>query len=278
MGQLISPHSRIALEDPGYLEAAGAFSRQGHISLPIPLDEQGPDLDALAASQAQLLYITPSHQFPTGISMQAARRTALLHWAKAGSRYLIEDDYDSEFRYASRPLPALQGMDGGQQVIYIGTFSRSLAPGLRVAYMALPPPLLAQYEDIRLRSGDAVSRFEQHALALLISQGHYARHLRRAGNVYQKRCRRLCDFLLQIPGASISGQDAGLHFLFSIKDRQEQELIHRAAQAGIPLKGLHDYSANARLPQALVLGFAGLSDSTLDEAVAALRQAWQLSP
>ncbi|MGI6695129.1 MAG: PLP-dependent aminotransferase family protein [Christensenellales bacterium] len=274
LGQIISPQSRVALEDPGYPEAASALSRLGHTTLPIPLNEEGPSLAALEASRAALLYITPSHQFPTGISMPAGRRTALLHWAKAGGRYLIEDDYDSEFRYASRPLPALQGMDGGQQVVYIGTFSRSLAPGLRVAYMALPPPLLARYEALNLRSGDAVSRFEQHALGLLISQGHYARHLRRAGNVYQKRCQRLCDLLLDIPGSSVQGQDAGLHFLFSISGRQEAELVSKAARAGMTLKALHDYSAQARLPQALVLGFAGLADAHLEDAVNALRQAW----
>ncbi len=274
LGLLIDSPSCIGLEDPGYLEAGGAFSRLGHQVAPIPLDQEGPSLDALSKSRASLLYITPSHQFPTGISMPAGRRTALLHWAKEGERYLIEDDYDSEFRYASRPLPALQGMDDGQQVVYIGTFSRSLAPGLRVAYMALPPPLLRRYEGLKLRSGDAVSRFEQHALAELISQGHYARHLRRAGSVYQKRCQRLCQLLLQIPGAFISGQDAGLHFLFSIEGKTETELIKGAARAGIPLIGLSSYSQAARLPQALVLGFAGLMDHQLEEAVSALRQAW----
>ena len=278
LGQLMGRKTRVALEDPGYPEAASALKRQGHITLPIPLDEQGPAMSALKAARAEMLYITPSHQFPTGISMQASRRTALLHWAKEGGRYLIEDDYDSEFRYASRPLPALQGMDDGHQVVYIGTFSRSLAPGLRVAYMALPPSLMARYEALKLRSGDAVSRFEQHALGSLISLGHYARHLRRAGSAYQKRCQKLCELLLEIPGASITGQDAGLHFLLSIAGRQEQELINSASRAGIPLRGLHEFSARGGLPQALVMGFAGLKDRELDDAVAALRGAWRISP
>ncbi len=274
LGQLFPPGCSVALEDPGYPEAAGALRRQGHVPLPIPLDEQGPQMEALRASGAALLYITPSHQFPTGLSMPAGRRTALLHWAAEGERYLIEDDYDSEFRYASRPLPALQGMDGGQKVIYIGTFSRSLAPGLRAAYMALPRPLLERYEALRLRSGDTVSRFEQHALAELIRQGHYARHLRRAAGVYQKRCQKLCALLLQIPGAAIRGEDAGLHFLFSIEGRSEKELIAKARQAGIPLRGLSAYSVRAPEPQALVLGFAGLLDEELKEAVRSLREIW----
>lgn len=274
LGQLIAPGSRIALEDPGYPEAASALRRQGHTTLPIPLDDEGPQMRQLESSGADLLYITPSHQFPTGLSMPAGRRTALLHWAAQGERYLIEDDYDSEFRYASRPLPALQGMDGGQKVVYIGTFSRSLAPGLRVAYMALPDALLTRYKTLRLRSGDAVSRFEQQALAELISQGHYARHLRRAGSAYQKRCQQLCGLLLAIPGSSVQGQDAGLHFLFSIEGREEKELIRKAHQAGIPLRGLHEYSARVQLPQAVVLGFAGLRDDELEEAVQALREAW----
>ncbi len=276
LGQLFDRGTRIALEDPGYPEAGGALRRLGHVTLSVPLDAEGLDVRDLSRSQAELAYITPSHQFPTGLSMPVGRRTALLHWASAAGRCLIEDDYDSEFRYASRPLPALQGMDGGQKVVYIGTFSRSLAPGLRVAYMALPESLLARYEAVRLRSGDAVSRFEQHALAELIAQGHYARHLRRAASAYQARCRELCRLLLKIPGSDIRGQDAGLHFLFSIRGRNETELIEKARQAGIPLRGLNQYRAQAPCPQALVLGFAGLQDERLQGAVRALREIWEV--
>lgn len=277
LGQLIEKKQLVACEDPGYPEAALAFLRAGHKVAHLPLDEQGMQMDALAASGASLAYLTPAHQFPTGISMPAGRRSEMLRWAQAREgRYLIEDDYDSEFRYQSRPLPALQGMDGGRRTIYIGTFSRSLAPGIRVAYMALPPDLSARYQALGLRSGDAVSRFEQRALARLVAEGHYSRHLRRAGSAYQRRIAQLSQALEQLPGLRLRGQQAGLHFLLEVAGQTEEELIQKAADAGIPLRGLSEFCQQAILPPALVLGFAGLSDEQVAPAALALQTAWGL--
>ncbi len=268
---------RIACEDPGYLEAARVIKRAGQTPVPIPLDENGFCVDALAGAQVDLIYITPAHQFPTGVSMPAFRRAELLHWAQQQpGRYVIEDDYDSEFRYASRPLPALQSLDAAGKVIYLSTFSRSLAPGLRIAYMALPRELSRRFESAALRFGETVTRFEQHTMARFIKEGHYTRHLRRAGSRYQKRCERLCALLEQIPGSFLSGQEAGLHFLFGIKGRFEEELIKKAAAQQIPLQGLGGFCLDAKLPPALVMGFGGLEDSQVEAAVSRLRAAWSV--
>lgn len=275
VGQLFQSPLIIACEDPGYPEAGKAFERAGHQVIPLAMDAQGVRAADLEASGARLAYLTPAHQYPTGISMPAGRRSELLHWAWAKEgRYLIEDDYDSEFRYRSRPLPALQGMDAREKTIYIGTFSRSLAPGIRIAHLALPGELARRYRQMNLRSGDAVSRFEQRALARLVEEGHYVRHLRKASGVYQKRCETLCGLLEAIPGAFLQGQEAGLHFLFGINGVSERELIEPAGKAGIPLQGLSGCRVNARAPQALVLGFAGLKDEEVGIAVSSLRACW----
>lgn len=267
----------VACEDPGYVEARRVFGRSIHRVCALPLDEQGLPITALEASGAQLVYLTPAHQFPTGISMPAGRRAELLHWAARGEgRYLIEDDYDSEFRYTSRPLPALQGMDAHSRVIYMSTFSRTLAPGVRIAYMALPEDLRRRYQALQLRSGEAVSRYEQRAMARLLEEGHYTRHLRKASRVYQRRCEALCGLLQALPGAWLMGQEAGLHFLFGVDGRSEEALIQPAAAMNIPLQGLRQHCQAARPRPALVLGFGGLTDSELVPAVGALRAAWGL--
>ncbi|NLX83870.1 MAG: PLP-dependent aminotransferase family protein [Clostridiales bacterium] len=268
---------RIACEDPGYTEAARVIRRAGHTPVPLPLDEHGIRIDTLMKEDVDLVYITPAHQFPTGISMPASRRAELLHWAQERTgRYLIEDDYDSEFRYATRPLPALQSLDATGKVIYLSTFSRSLAPGLRIAYMALPKELSEAYTKTGLRSGETVTRFEQHTMARFIQEGHYTRHLRRAGNRYQKRCEQLCALLSQIPGSFLSGQEAGLHFLFGIKGRTEKDLLQKAADRHIPLQGLQGFCQDVHLMPALVMGFGGLEDEQVEEAVALLRMAWSV--
>lgn len=277
IGALFEPGKTIAVEDPGYTEVKRVFERSGHKAVPLPLDESGISMKALERSKAQLVYLTPAHQFPTGISMPVGRRAELLHWAaQKEDRYLIEDDYDSEYRYATRPLPALQGLDAKGKVIYLSTFSRTLVPGLRIAYMALPDKLLNRYGNQRLRAGETVSRFEQQAMARLLEEEHYTRHLRKAGGIYEKRCKALCGLLERIPGAFLQGQEAGLHFLFGIRGKTERELIEPAQKAGIPLTSLSQFTMKARVRPALVLGFGGLMDGELAEAVSALRSCWQV--
>ena len=264
----------VAAEDPGYQGAYRLATRHGARVVPVPLDKEGIRLDKLKQTDARVLYLTPSHQFPLGMTMPIGRRTALLNWAKHHDAYIIEDDYDSEFRHQSRPIAAMQGL-GSDHVIYIGTFSRSLAPSMRIAYMVLPPSLMAGWQEMFRQGGDTVSRFDQQTLYRFIQGGHYARHLRRAGNAYTRRCRQLCTLLKDIPGARIQGEDAGLHFLLTLPRLTEQELVNRAAACGITLHGLSEYCHEAApLPSTVLLGFAGLQDDALPAAVQSLRAAW----
>lgn len=234
------------------------------------------DPDALECSGAGLAYVTPSHQFPLGVTMPAGRRSRLLRWAaQQPDRFLIEDDYDSEFRYASRPIPALQGLDRAGRVVYMGTFSRSIAPAIRVAYMILPPPLLERYRRTFSHGACTVSRFEQESLRRFIAQGLYGRHLRRTGNLYRRKCALLTQALSAIPGAAISGGDAGLHFLLTLPRYSEGELVERAAAQSVRVHPLSRYChAVPPLPSTVVLGFAGLTGEELSGAAERLRAAW----
>ena len=274
--QLLGPHRAIALEDPGYPAAYAAAALHGREAVPIPVDGEGMDWSALEQSGAGLAYITPSHQFPLGVTMPAGRRSQLLHWAaSAPDRWLIEDDYDSEFRYASRPIPALQGLDRAGRVVYMGTFSRSIAPAIRVAYMILPRPLAERYHETFSHGACTVSRFEQESLRRFIAQGLYGRHLRRAGNLYRRKCALFTGALSEIPGVSISGAEAGLHFLLTLPRFSELELVDRAAEASVRVHPLSRYChLLPPKPSTVVLGFAGLTEDELAQAAALLKEAW----
>lgn len=274
--QLLPHHQTVALEDPGYPAAYAAVTRHGRTPAPILVDGQGMNPEALASSGAGLAYVTPSHQFPLGVSMPAGRRSHLLHWASsAPDRWIIEDDYDSEFRYSSRPIPAMQGLDRGGRVVYIGTFSRSIAPAIRVAYMILPPVLLERYHSAFPQGACTVSRFEQESLRRFLVQGLYGRHLRRTGNLYRRKCALFSQALSQIPGATITGQEAGLHFLLTLSRLSEQELVERATAKSVRVYPLSQFCHTAQpMPSTVVLGFAGLTEEELALAAALLTKAW----
>ena len=274
--QLLAGQRSIALEDPGYPAAYAAALHHEREIVPIPVDGEGMNPEALAASGAGLAYITPSHQFPLGVTMPAGRRSRLLHWAaSAPERWLIEDDYDSEFRYTSRPLPALQGMDRAGRVVYMGTFSRSIAPAIRVAYMILPPTLLERYRSAFSHAACTVSRFEQESLRRFLAQGLYGRHLRRTGNLYRKKCALFTGALEKIPGAAVSGADAGLHFLLTLPRFSEDELVNRATERSVRVHPLSRYCHSVPPPPStVVMGFAGLTETELAQAAELLARAW----
>ena len=272
--QVLPESSVYGLEDPGYLAAWQVLRNHGRQSRMIPLDESGLREDKLRESGATVAFVTPSHQFPMGITMPVSRRAALLAWAEEGEeRFLVEDDYDSEFRYLSRPIPAMQSLDDGGKVIYVGTFSRSIAPSIRVAYLVLPRRLLPVYEQRLGFAASTVSRFEQQTLAAFLERGLYARHLRRAANLYRKKQQLLLEELAKIPGATVSGAQAGLHFLLTIPGKSEGWLVERARSAGVPVRGLSTYCRECDCPEStLVLGFAGLKLEDIPEAAKALRE------
>ena len=267
----------VALEDPGYGAPYRVLQEHGRTAIPVPVNEGGMDVSFLRKTNAAIAYVTPSHQFPTGALMPVSRRMQLISWAaEQPGRFIIEDDYDSEFRYSSRPVPSLQGMTDHKNVVYAGTFSRTIAPSIRVAYMVLPEPLLAAYREKYAHAASPVSRFEQQTLARFLMGGYYARHLRRVGNLYRARCAHLARALGNTGGVRVSAADAGLHFLLTHERLSEQEMLSRALERGIRLHGLSEYCHTAcPAPSTVVMGFAGIADGQRDELIHLLHEAWQ---
>lgn len=280
MGQLITlfgPKTVYAMEDPGYPAMERSLLARGQTVRYVPMDEAGMDAEALESSGATVAYLTPSHQFPLGITMPASRRSLLLRWAVTREGWIIEDDYDSEFRYGGRPISSMQGMDRHGRVIYAGTFSRSLAPAIRLAYMVLPPALLPRWQVLYGRQQPTVSRYEQTVMARFLAEGFYARYLRRVGKLYADRRAVLLEALTKIDGLTVSGSDGGIHFLLTLPRLSETELLARAAGAGLPLRGLSEFCHRVPpRPSTLVLGYGGLATEEIGPVVDRLAKAWAL--
>ena len=276
-----------AIENPGYSRPGIILENNGVSCRAVDIDGSGLRVDQLEASGADLCYITPSHHFPTGVTMPVGRRSQLLRWAMARpGRYILEDDYDAEFRFHLRPLPSLQGMGGpAGPVIYLFTFSRTLAPSIRIAGMVLPPSLLEEYRRMYGAYSNTVSRFEQQTLAQFIQRGHFTRHLARMRNLYKARLDQLVEALEDAfgPGRLIlQGQHTGLHLLVTLPGGPpEEQLIERARRAGIRLSGLSEYYLAHREeypPSTVVLGYASLRQEEIPALAAALREAWLGQP
>ena len=219
--------------------------------------------------------LLPSHQFPTGIVTPAARRRALLNWAEAApGRYIIEDDYDSEFRFHAHPVPALLSMDRAGRVIYMNTFSKTLAPSIRISYMILPPALMADFREKLGFYSCTVPSFEQYTLARFLSGGWFEKHINRMRKFYRTRRNRVIELLEGSPFAdriTILEQDAGLHFLLQVDtELGGRELARLCAGAGIRIRCLGDYY-EGRVPRwaekCLVVNYSGLSEETLAETL-----------
>lgn len=270
-----------AVEDPGYQRPQRILQNSGIPCIPLPIDAMGLNTDALYQTDAKMVYVTPSHQFPTGVVMPAGRRAELVQWAMSRpGRYIIEDDYDSEFRFELRPLPSLQGMAGSTgPVVYLSTFSRSLAPSIRIACMVLPRSLLPRFQRDFGFYSSTVSRFEQQTLRIFLQEGHFTRHLARCRNQYRGRMQLLTRSLEQTFGPDalhFSGQHTGLHLLLQIKNGPgEAALLSRARQAGINLTGLSEYCTAADCPpNTLVAGYGGLHTEQIEPLAALLAELW----
>ena len=271
-----------AVETPGYPRARQVLENNGVRCRCLPVDGDGLSLAALSASDAAVCYVTPSHQFPTGVTMPAGRRAELLHWAARapGRRYIIEDDYDSEFRFDTRPLPSLQGMAGADgPVVYLSTCSRSLAPGIRIAYMVLPRHLLGAWHDkYQLYSG-TVGRFEQQTLARFITGGYFTRHLARERTAYKARRDALTAALRAAfapEELTLAGLHTGLHLLAQLQDPPPDAALRAAArQYGVRCALLSDYDLTGAARSAagtLVLGYGSLRDADCSAAGATLKK------
>ena len=272
---LFGPEAIYAVEDPGYPAVERSLLARGCAIRYIPQDEGGMETEELEGSGATVAYLTPSHQFPLGVTMPASRRSRLLRWAEAGDRWIIEDDYDSEFRYGGRPLSSMQGMDRAERVIYTGTFSRSLAPSIRLAFMVLPHALLERFRAVFGREQTTVSRYEQTVMARFLDEGFYSRYLRRVGLLYARRREALLEALRGIDGVTVSGAGGGIHFLLTNPRWTEAELIEKAAALGLRLAGLSSLCRTVpALASTLIVGYGGLPTARIPEIAQKLREAW----
>lgn len=281
LSQLLGRDTGIALENPTYRQAYRVLKSLGHQVFPVKMDRYGMEISALEESKAMAAYVMPSHQYPTGIVVPVKRRQELLGWAcKKADRYVIEDDYDSEFRYKGRPIPALQGMDQAGKVIYLGTFSRSIAPAIRVGFMVLPEPLLARY---RMQAGFyacTVSRIDQNVLYHFITGGYYERHLNRMRAVYKGKHDALLGGLKELENIfQIRGEYAGIHVLLTRrKGMEEEKLVERAAQAGVKVYGMSGSVIGEEkdlVPSTVILGYASLKEEEICKGCRLLNEAWR---
>lgn len=269
----------MAVENPVYNRGYRLFGRMGHRVIPAEIDHQGVMVEPLEALDHVLLYTTPSHQYPLGLSMPMGRRTRLLNWAGQGAfRYILEDDYDSEFRYDARPMPSLQSIDPNDRVIYLGTFSRSVAPALRLAYLVLPPQLLACYRQEYGGFACQVSTVEQLALREFLVKGHFETHLNRMRVYYRAKRKTLVEALAPLsPSMRIIGEAAGHHLTLQSKTgRTEKELCQLALDHGVRVYPISPYFMGpCPYDGKVLLGFADLSDRQLLDGAAALCEAWK---
>ena len=246
--QLLGRTRRYAVEDPGYPLLARMYEQQDAQVAHIGLDDSGIDIDALEASGASVAHIMPSHQFPTGIVTTAARRRELLNWAREGDRYLIEDDYDSEFRMAGRPIPSLFSIDAAEHVLYLNSFAKSLGAAFRMAYLVLPPQLAQRFRKQLGFYANTVSPLDQLALARFIKQGHYDRHVNRLRTHARKTQDALVNALHEAFGDRIAfaGLNDGLHFIMQLEsEHDERELATAAEAAGIRIAPLSSFAGTA---------------------------------
>jgi GntR family transcriptional regulator/MocR family aminotransferase len=276
----ILPDTAFAIEDPGYPKIPRILESRRAKVYPVPLDDEGMRVDALEKTDAAVAVITPSHQFPLGITMSIGRRQALLKWARGGhgERVLIEDDYNSEFHFALKPIPTLYSLDQNDKVIYLNSFANTLAPSLRIAYMVLPQKLLNRYLKTLYFYSCTVSAFEQHTLRLFMNGGYYERHLNRMRKIYRSRQTALMEGLAPLgERLRVSGQSAGLHLLLSIGDMTESALADTAERSGVfvaPISGFY-VIPQSRETHTVVAGFSGCRRDTLGQAAAALVKAWK---
>ena len=279
---LLDRDSPVWFEEPGYWGARDALRLAGARLVPVPVDREGLDVAAgIARSpKARAVFVTPSHQLPLGVTMSASRRLQLLAWAQHSGAWVIEDDYNSEYRYESQPVAALQGLDRDARVLYIGTFSKVLYPSLRVGYLVLPPDLVQRFVGARRATDICPATLLQAALAEFIDQGHFARHLHRTRQLYRERRRILVDELARELGDEVEvlGDRAGLHLTALLRHRGDDRAVAaRAARDGLWTLPLSDCYLGAARRRGLVLGYGGIAAAQIPAAVRALRRALESS-
>ena len=273
--QLLGRDKVYAVEEPGYEKIRKIYAAGGVRTVSAVMDTLGVRPDTLG--QAQVLHISPSHHFPTGLITPVSRRIELLSWANAAERWIIEDDYDSEFRFDAHPMPAMLSLDPGK-VIYMNSFSKSLAPSIRISYMVLPGSLMRQFREKLGFYSCTVPSFEQYTLARFLSRGHFEKHINRMRKFYKNRRNSIisqletCAFSHRL---TILEQNAGLHFLLKVDtDLEDAVLTEILARSGIRVQALSDYyqDPTGADRHMLVVNYAGLKEDALAKALECLGQ------
>jgi GntR family transcriptional regulator / MocR family aminotransferase len=265
---LLDSGDQVWLEDPGYLGAKGAFLGVGATIVPVPVDKEGLVVEAgvFRAPRARLAFVTPSHQFPLGMTMSLSRRLALLEWAKSTNSYILEDDYDSEYRFKGRPLAALQGLDEAGRVIYIGTFTKVLFPALRIGYLVLPQPLTEAFTVVRSIVDIHPPTLEQAALADFMTEGHFNRHLRRMRKIYAERRDLILHALRGLP-LRIDAPETGLNCVVWLPDSTDEvDVVRQAERQGLALWPVSAFCSEPVPGKAVLVGFGGYSNEELKPA------------
>src|SRR5665648_507075 len=278
--QMLDKNNVYGIENPGYERLNLLFkSNQAHFN-GIKIDNKGMILEEIIKSKSNIICVTPSHQFPSGGIMPINRRMQLINWAdERPDRYIIEDDYDSEFKYSGKPIPALQGLDRNGKVIYMGAFSKSLAPSIRVSYMVLPKQLMNNYSEKLAYLICPVPSFEQNVLHRFIRDGYFERHLNKMRNLYKKKRETLVEEINKMNcNVEVIGADAGLHLLLKINNGMaERELVSSALKQGVRVNGISKFYFeencvdNAAI---ILLGYATMTKVEIIEAVRLLQIAW----
>jgi GntR family transcriptional regulator / MocR family aminotransferase len=273
-------HDVVALENPCYNVIRTVFQNHHFSILPIELEEDGLNIEQLQTTNAKVVYVTPSHQLPLGMVLPIGKRQKLLKWAQQSNGFIIEDDYDSEFRYGSKPIPALKALDTEDRVVYIGTFSKVFTPAIRTSYMVLPQRLLARFHERCANYHQTVATIIQKALARFMREGHFERHVRRMRTIYAKKRQALIGAIREYFGdqATIIGDKAGLHLLVEIKDKDAAELVQKAEKAGILVYSAAKYwfGNGGTPPPYLLLGFGGMSEKDIRAGISELKRVWEI--
>ena len=278
---LVEPGAGVAVENPGYRAAGHAFAIAGARLHGVAVDSEGLDCAALARlSDCRLAYVTPSHQYPTGVIMSLARRLELLAWAERSGGWIVEDDYDGEYRFSGAPLAPLAALDRQGRVLYVGTFGKVAFPALRLGYLVLPPTLVDAFSRRRALDVRHSEVSTQAVMAEFIAAGHFQRHIRRMRRAaLSRRNALLAGWPADIPGvANLPSVAAGLHVMVRVQSlAREQELLAQAARVGVEINGLSSYCLGDGPPQhaGLVLGFAAVPEAAIADALARLRRAWR---
>ena len=266
---------KVLIEEPGYVLIRKTFSELGLKTVSIPVDADGLDI-AKGPRDARAAVVTPARHYPLGMTMPLARRLALLEWARLRKTWIIEDDYDSEYRYHGKPLPALMGVDEAGIVISLGSFSKTMLPGLRIGYLVVPHALINDISAVMRERGARVSLFLQPVLADFMRLGHYAIHIRRMRRLYTKRQLALREAIARHAGdvLATTPEPAGMHLICTLTNgMNDRDASRRAAKVGLLAPALSDYFAGEPFRQGLVLGYAGFDETVIDASIKKLAEA-----